>query len=196
MVHPDIELRFINETVEYGLVARRLIPRGSITWARDRLDRTFTSDEIDAMPEFFKQLLDKYTFIDRQGYRVLCWDISRFMNHSCAPSSLHTGWDFEVAVRDIHPGEELTDDYATLNIERPFECECGASECRATILPDDLVRHHARWDAQVRAVFPLLATVEQPLLHLVNERDDVLRAIEDPQLVPSCLALYAGGICR
>ncbi len=65
MVHPDIELRFINETVGHGLVARRLIPRGTITWARDRLDRTFTSAEIEAMPEFFQQILDKYTFIDR-----------------------------------------------------------------------------------------------------------------------------------
>lgn len=194
MVHPDIELRFINETVGHGLVARRLIPRGTITWARDRLDRTFTSAEIEAMPEFFQQILDKYTFIDRQGRRVLCWDISRFMNHSCTPSSLHTGWDFEVAVRDIHPGEELTDDYATLNVERPFECECGATGCRGTIFPDDLLRHHARLDAQVRAVFPLVGSVEQPLLHLVEERAAVLRAIEDPRLVPSCLELYPRGL--
>lgn len=195
MVHPDIELRFINETVGYGLVARRLIPRGSITWARDRLDRTFTSDEIDAMPRVLQAVVGQVHVHRPTGLSHLLGHLAVHEPLVRAVIAAH-GWDFEVAVRDIHPGEELTDDYATLNIERPFECECGASECRATILPDDLVRHHARWDAQVRAVFPLLATVEQPLLHLVNERDDVLRAIEDPQLVPSCLALYAGGICR
>lgn len=38
MIHPDTELRFINEKIGYGVVALKLIPRGTITWALDKLD--------------------------------------------------------------------------------------------------------------------------------------------------------------
>jgi hypothetical protein len=41
-------------------------------------------------------------------------------------------------VRDIHPGEELTDDYATLNLEESFACLCGTRECRNRISPERL----------------------------------------------------------
>ena len=31
MIHPDTELRFINNVVGYGVVAKKLIPKGTIT---------------------------------------------------------------------------------------------------------------------------------------------------------------------
>ena len=193
MIHPDIELHFISEEMGYGLFARRLIPRGTITWVRDRLDRAFTNGEIASLDPFWQDIVDKYTFVDRYGDHVMCWDLSRFMNHSCGPSSLYTGWDFEIALRDIAPGEELTDDYGTLNLEESFPCACGLPVCRKTILPDDLETHADRWDAQVRGVFPLLGTAAQPLLHLVPaaDRDDLQRALADPSLLRSCIHHYA-----
>jgi hypothetical protein len=42
MLHPDTELRFVNRTIGYGVFATRMIPRGTITWVRDRLDQAFT----------------------------------------------------------------------------------------------------------------------------------------------------------
>ena len=38
MIHPDTELQFINDKIGYGVVATKLIPKGSITWALDKLD--------------------------------------------------------------------------------------------------------------------------------------------------------------
>ena len=38
---------------------------------------------------------------------------------------------FEIAVRDIPPGAELTDDYRMLNKWLPYECACGSPECRS-----------------------------------------------------------------
>jgi D-alanine-D-alanine ligase len=64
-----------------------------------------------------------------------CW---RPMNHSCDPNSWLEGLDL-VARRPISAGEEIRVDYATYgnNILAPFDCNCGAPECRGTIRDDD-----------------------------------------------------------
>ena len=117
MLHPATELRFIDERIGYGVFTTRPIPRGTITWARDALDRSFTREAIDAMEPPYRAILDKYTFVDASGLYVLCWDIARFVNHSCDPTCLAPGYDFEIAVRDVAAGEQLTDDYGSLNLE-------------------------------------------------------------------------------
>jgi len=35
MIHPDTEVRFINDEIGYGVVAKKLIPKGTITWVQD-----------------------------------------------------------------------------------------------------------------------------------------------------------------
>src|SRR5262245_44992186 len=119
MMHPSTELRFVDDQIGYGVFATRPIPRGTITWTRDELDRRFTRQDIDAMSPLYRAILDKYTFVDARGEHVLCWDIARFVNHSCDATCLAPGYEFEIAVRDIAAGEELTDDYGSLNIEAP-----------------------------------------------------------------------------
>src|SRR5207244_1281605 len=37
MVHPDTEIRHIDDKIGYGVVAMRFIPRGTITWVADVL---------------------------------------------------------------------------------------------------------------------------------------------------------------
>jgi hypothetical protein len=78
--------------------------------------------------------------------------------------------DFEIAVRDIAPGEELTDDYGTLNLDEPFQCPCRAPRCRGQVMPDDPLRHAAEWDRLIADAFPEIARVEQPLWDLVEEK--------------------------
>jgi hypothetical protein len=46
MIHPDTELQFINDKIGYGVVATKLIPKGTITWALDKLDRIFSPEEV------------------------------------------------------------------------------------------------------------------------------------------------------
>lgn len=131
MIHPDTELRWIDDEVGYGTVATALIPRGTIIWALDPLDRIFTPEAIDALPEGFSELLLRFTYADAAGNRVLLWDGARHMNHSCAPNCAGTLAGFEVALRDILPGEELTNDYGTFGqVDEDFPCRCGAPACR------------------------------------------------------------------
>ncbi len=190
MVHPDVELRLIDDRIGYGVVARKPIPRGTITWVRCELDRRFSPAEFASMDRHYRDVLSRYSFVDAQGDYVLCWDHARFMNHSCAPNCRSAGYDFEIAVRDIAPGEELTDDYGTLNLEYDFDCACRAPQCRRRILPGDLLRFADEWDRVVAEVFPSIAKVPQPLWGLLREKEAVTAALAGKAAIASCRDWY------
>ena len=61
---------------------------------------------------------------------------THYINHSCAPNSfmkiLYGNIQF-YALRDIHPGEEITIDYETTLHSDKKRCHCGADTCRGTI---------------------------------------------------------------
>lgn len=185
MIHPDTELRFISSEIGYGVVATKLIPKGTITWAQDALDRVFTPGQIEAMDAMYAPILDCYSFRNSQGNYVLCWDNGRYVNHSFHPSCITTAYDFELAVRDIGPGDQLTDDYGFLNLVQPFyplpEHRCA----RKAVMPDDLTRYHARWDRQLRGAFRRFARVQQPLAKFL--RPEVLARAREISLEPSAM---------
>jgi len=190
VIHPDTELRFIDGVVGYGVVATRLIPKGTITWVGDDLDQRFSREQVAAMAPHYRDLVDTYSFVDWRGEYVLCWDHGRFVNHSCQPTCLAPGMELEVAVRDILPGDELTDDYGTLNLDEPFTCCRGCSGCRGQIQAGDLLTYAAAWDALVAPAFARIRSLEQPLWPFVREPGLVERALRDPASLPSCRALY------
>jgi hypothetical protein len=163
MIHPDTELRFINAEVGFGVVATKLIPKGTITWVMDKLDQVLTPEYVASLGHLYAGILDKYTFRDNQGDLVLCWDHGRFINHSFHPSCITTAYDFELAVRDIQPGEELTDDYGTFNLPVPFYCLPERGSARRLVRPDDLIHYHRRWDRKLRSAFRRFCRVAQPL---------------------------------
>jgi uncharacterized protein len=186
MIHPATELRLVNEVIGLGVFATARIPRGTITWVRDRLDLAMSPEAMRALGPSFQADLDKFSFTDGAGDRVLCWDIARYVNHSCDAPCLAPGFDFEFAVRDIAVGEQLCDDYGTLNLIEPFACACGYAACRSVIRPDDHVRLSEVWDGRVRDAFPSIGRVEQPLMGLVNRVDEVTRVLAGGAPVPSC----------
>ena len=166
MIHPHTEVRFINNEIGYGVFATQFIPQGTMTWVFDKLDRKFTSQEFLALDEPYQHVLYKYCFRDREGNLVFCWDNNRYVNHSFNPTSLFTAYNFELAVRDIYPGEELTSDYGCLNITESF---CAADEGlhRKVVYPDDLLRYYQLWDKQLHAAFQFFQAVDQPLRKLL-----------------------------
>lgn len=186
MIHPDTELRFIHPDIGFGVVATRLIPKGTITWAQDELDQVFTRQRRNSLGAIFAKVLDKYSFVNGHGEYVLCWDLARYVNHSCTPSCLSAGYNFEIAVKDIQPGEELTDDYATLNLEGTFECHCRTRDCRTTVSEADIYAYAERWDSIVREAFPLIAGQPQPLWPLVQEKEAVQAALAGETEIASC----------
>jgi len=168
MIHPDTELRFINDVIGYGVVATRFIPKGTVTWALDKLDRIFPAAQVRSMDPIYQSVLDKYTYRNQEGNHILCWDNARFVNHSFNSNCLTTAYEFEIAIRDIYPGEELTDDYGYLNIEEPFEVIPEEGIDRTVVYPDDLLRYYKEWDEKLLAAFPLLLKVPQPLFSILT----------------------------
>jgi len=168
MIHPSTELKFISTEIGYGVVATEFIAAGTITWVLDKLDREFSPLEFQSMDTIYQNILDTYTFRNNNGNFVLCWDNGRFVNHSFNSNCLTTAYDFEIAIRDIHPGEQLTDDYGYLNISQPFR---GINEGtkRKTVYPDDLLKYYKVWDKKLLKVFDKIPNVKQPLQELITE---------------------------
>lgn len=195
MIHPDTELRFISPEIGLGVVATRLIPKGTITWVFDALDQTFTPAQIRTLQPLQKAFLEKYCYRDQLGDYVLCGDHARFVNHSFHSSCLSTAYNCELAIRDIQPGEELTDDYGYLNLEAPFDCQPEPGTSRTQALPDDLLRYHAQWDAQLREAFRYVAALPQPLLPLLEASLRAqLQAVANGQVeMESILTCYYAG---
>jgi len=177
MIHPATELRYINDSMGYGVFATSFIPAGTITWVRDDLDQTFSFDQVNLMSPPYRAILDKYCYVDAAGKMVLCWDLARFFNHSCEPTCLSAGYDFEIAVRDIRQGEEMTDDYGTLNLQQDFPCACSQPRCRKIIRPDDLEHLGPTWDVLVEPQFRKIPAVPQPLWVFLKEKDGVEKVL-------------------
>lgn len=168
MIHPHTELRFISKEIGYGVVATQLIPKGTVTWVLDKLDRTFDPEEVEKLPLPYQEIIDTYCYRNGKGHFVLCWDIARFVNHSFKSNCLSTAYDFEIAIRDIEPGEQLTDDYGYLNVTEPFR---GVDEGtkRKTVYPDDILRYHQQWDKQVLSAMKRMPDQAQPLQKFIPQ---------------------------
>ncbi|NND62757.1 MAG: SET domain-containing protein [Flavobacteriaceae bacterium] len=191
MIHPHTELAFINEEVGHGVVATKFIPAGTITWVLDKLDRTFTPKQFEKMNDLYKEILETYSFRNSSGNLVLCWDHGRFVNHSFKSNCLSTAYDFEIAIRDIHPGEQLTDDYGYLNISTPFKAANEGTQ-RKMVFPNDLEKYYPVWDKQLKANFSKIPTVDQPLSSLISKKvqAEIDEVLADRKPLASILELY------
>lgn len=193
-MHPDTEIQFISEEIGFGVVATKFIPKGTITWVQDELDQIYTPKEVEAMQEISQQMMEKFSFRNNQGNFVLCWDTSKYVNHSFKSNCLSTAYDFEIAIRDIHPGEELTDDYGYLNVTEAFEAKDEGTE-RSTVYPDDLVHYHKEWDEKLQNAFPLIKEVAQPLKPLLSNevKEKLNKILEGEKEMDSILTVYYPG---
>ncbi|WP_340077196.1 SET domain-containing protein [Leptobacterium sp. I13] len=191
MIHPHTELQFISDEIGYGVVATQFIPKGTITWVQDKLDVVLTQAQIDKMSEFYQNVLDYYTFRNQKGKYILCWDLAKYVNHSFKSNCLTTPYDFEIAIRDIYPGEELTDDYGYLNIAKPFKAKDEGTK-RKVVYPDDLLKYHSKWDKAIAAAFQHIEEVEQPLKELLPEKTvlKIKKIQKGQQPIDSILTCY------
>jgi hypothetical protein len=190
VIHPHTELRFINEEIGYGVFATQLIPCGTITWTLCEFDRVFTPFQVAAMSAAYRDILANYSYIDAHGNFVLCWDLGRYVNHSCHPTSLGVGSDLEMAVRDVAPGEQLTSEYGTLNLTTSLPCRCGSHNCRGLIRGDDVLRYGRQWDTLVRRALPRIMAVPQPLWPFLKEQEALAAILHRKAKLPSHLTYY------
>ncbi len=97
-----------------GLFAKEFIAKDTIIWQFDsRIDRCFTKEEFDALPDEAKQYCKTYGYfcpVD-QTYQMEM-DNGRFTNHSYEPNTYFSPClKYWHAKKDIFPHEELTSDY-------------------------------------------------------------------------------------
>lgn len=194
MIHPHTELRFISNEVGYGVVATRFIPAGTITWVLDKLDREFDPEYFERLEPIYQSILDTYTYKNNKGNLVLCWDNGRYVNHSFNSNCLTTAYDFEIAIRDIQVGEQLTDDYGYLNISTPFRGVYEGTR-RKTVYPDDLLRYYRIWDNKIKKVFHKIPGLEQPLRQIISAQtwSQIERVIAGEEQLESILKVYYDG---
>ncbi len=168
MIHPQTELRFINPAVGYGVFATEDLPEGTIVYVKDSLELVITpTDYLMHIPEM-QAVVDKYSYIDEKGNRIVSWDFAKYVNHCCNCNTISTGYGFEIAIRNIAKGEQITDEYGIFNIEKEMELVCGEKNCRKRIHPDDFDTYYKDWDAKIQRALPKLFTVEQPLMPFVE----------------------------
>ncbi|MBI5953985.1 MAG: SET domain-containing protein-lysine N-methyltransferase [Chloroflexi bacterium] len=119
-----------------GVFAVSVIAKGELVslWG----GRIIEKNDLDpSLPRFTQRILQ----LDEDLYLLTSEDPepNDCFNHSCEPNLGFFGQIGLVAIREIEPGEELTFDYA-MSDGSPydeFECHCGLSHCRGTIMGDD-----------------------------------------------------------
>ena len=79
MMHPSTSVQFIADDLGHGVVATAFIPKGTITWVQDPLDRVFSPAEIHQLTPSVQALLEYYAFRNARGEMVLCWDHARYV---------------------------------------------------------------------------------------------------------------------
>lgn len=168
MIHPHTELKHISRVVGYGVFATHRIPKGTITYVKDSLESIISPTEYLVHGAEVREQIDKYSYIDEHGNRIVSWDFAKYVNHCCDCNTISTGYGFEIAIRDILPGEQLTDEYGIFNLEEEMELVCGSPACRKMIRPADFDTHYQAWDEKIQAAIPALFNVEQPLLGFVD----------------------------
>ncbi|MCS6834928.1 MAG: SET domain-containing protein [Anaerolineae bacterium] len=135
MLHPHIRVREDGVIEGRGLVAVDLIREGEVV---SRLEpnqpRYSLAAALRLSQEERDALLHDYYQCSADELVGETGD-ERFMNHSCDPNTWWADDDTMVARRDILPGEEVTYDYATTDVDLPFAmiCRCGSSNCRGVV---------------------------------------------------------------
>lgn len=107
-----------------GLFADQFIPKDTIIWEfNPPFDSKWHASIIENASEDEKlqtEFLKTYCFKFNGAY-ILCVDNARFFNHSNTPNCYSSDFSekalgYTRALRDIRPGEELTDDYSAFGI--------------------------------------------------------------------------------
>ena len=102
----------------FGVFATELIPAATRVWEfTEGVDYRIPAADVARCPEPWRAELVRYSYREAGGDYILCGDAARFMNHSEDPSCDDSGDLYTMTLRDIAPGEELTCDYRTFDMD-------------------------------------------------------------------------------
>ena len=143
--------------------------KGTILWVLDDLDMILDVNFVDSLDEIRQDIIYKYSYQNNDGQYILCWDHSRYLNHSFHPNCIDTAYELELAAKDIYPGEEITSDYGAMGDDEDFECMPEEGTVRINVKADDYLNSYLEWDEMAREAFAYFDQVDQPLKHLIGE---------------------------
>lgn len=191
MIHPDTELRFINPQVGYGVFASAFIPKGTIVYIKDSLEIEISQNDFKKCIPELRDKIERYSYIDEKGYRIVSWDIAKYVNHCCECNTISTGYGFEIAIKDILPGEQITDEYAIFNLESPITLFCDKTNCRKVVSPLDFDLYYKKWDKQIKEALIESPNVDQPLINLLDKQtlQELNRFLKNPKFYKSVYSL-------
>lgn len=154
MLHPNVVVSQ-NEVIEgKGLVASGFIAKGEVVSKLEPNQRTYRIDYVLGLSQEQQDAYMHYCYqCDEEN--VVCEDgDEKYMNHSCDPNTWWLDDETIIARRDIQAGEEITYDYATTDVDVPFEmeCRCGEDKCRGTI--SHLDHLNTEWQEQYGEFLP------------------------------------------
>ena len=191
MIHPNTELKFINQHVGYGVFATEDIKEGTIVYVKDSLELSISPSDYLMHNEDMKTVIDKYSYIDEKGNRIISWDFAKYVNHCCNCNSMSTGYRFEIAIRDIKKGEQITDEYGIFNLDKSMNVVCGELNYRKEIKPSDFDEYYLKWDEKIKKSILKLFDVEQVLMPFLDEstRNELDELYRNPERYKSVYAL-------
>ena len=127
-----------------GIIAIDFIPKGEIVCVKT--GHIITTEQLRHFTPIVKQFclqIEDDLFIGPHIESEFA-DSSLYINHSCDPNVGMIGQISHVSMRDIYPGEELTQDYAMIYtspvVFPDMQCLCGSQYCRNTITCNDWKR--------------------------------------------------------
>lgn len=162
MIIPAVEVKE-TENMGKGVFAKEFIPKGTITCFECIKCRIFSEKEFNKLPD--KE--NVYIYRKKDGTFLEPCDETKYLNHSCNANTLNYDGMFDVAVRDINKGEEITFDYRVF-YDYPrdeFACNCRESNCCKVVkfihpAPKELQK---LWDERLNSALKLINKVRQPL---------------------------------
>lgn len=128
-----------NAIAGYGIYATRFIQAKELIFnGEGRSQRIITRRYVaENWTGAEKEIFARYAYpVSNEVF--LLWDENPAewapQNHSCRPNTAYDGLNV-LALCSIQPGQELTLDYASFldNMMEPFQCRCGAPNCRGLV---------------------------------------------------------------
>jgi hypothetical protein len=147
-------------------VQNRDVTGGKAVYARDVIEpgelvavwsgRIVPAEELEELPEEIR----RHTVQVEEGLYLASHGPDEgpdFINHSCEPNAGLDGQIAIVALTRIHPGEEVTIDYAMCDGTPydEFECACGSTICRGRVTGEDW-RNPVLWERYAGHFSPYL----------------------------------------
>jgi len=162
MIHPHTEIRLTSDQFSYGTFATEFIPKGAITFVKNCLDFSISPSIFGDCCEDMQRIIADNSFVDENGNRIINADFQEAIRQSEHSNTMDTGYGFEIAIEDIHVGEQLTKAYqetSTMDYISNYYGESG---------PTRFERNNENWYENVLPALMAYGHLVQPLAALLS----------------------------